>query len=100
MYDSLYISGEVKRKKEIYTKLHYSKMIIMPTNHTIAVSLETRDRMNAAKIHGRETFDDLINRLLDLLPKLSKQKVSQNKLLSTPQPRHSHATLRRDGIER
>lgn len=46
----------------------------MPTNHTIAVSLKTRDRMNEAKIHDRETFDDVINRLLDLLPKLSKQK--------------------------
>jgi len=46
----------------------------MPTNKTIAVSEFTRERMYKAKLHERETFDDLINRLLDLLTKFSKQK--------------------------
>ena len=41
---------------------------------SIAVSIETKERMEAAKIHERETFDDLINRFLDLLPKMTNQK--------------------------
>ena len=44
------------------------------TKTSIAVSFETKERMEAAKIHERETFDDMINRFLDLLPKLTNQK--------------------------
>ena len=45
----------------------------MQTNKTIAVSSETKVRMDSAKIHERETYDDLINRFLDLLPKMTNQ---------------------------
>jgi len=46
----------------------------MVANKTIVVTSETKERMEAAKIHERETFDDQINRILDLLPRLTNQK--------------------------
>lgn len=35
---------------------------------TIQLAPETRDRLARLKSHGRETYDDLLNRLLSLVP--------------------------------
>ena len=38
----------------------------MVTDTTLAVSSETKKRLEFAKHYPRETFDDIINRLLDM----------------------------------
>lgn len=38
---------------------------IMPTNKTIPLTENTKKRLISAKIYPRETFDDIIRRLLD-----------------------------------
>ena len=43
-----------------YITIHYDVM-----NKTIAVTEKTKQKMKDNLIHPRETFDDLINRLLD-----------------------------------
>ena len=37
----------------------------MPTNCTIALSKETRQKLEEMKAHERETFDGLLNRIID-----------------------------------
>lgn len=53
--------------KYLFITLRYNEFWgdSIPTNKTIAISQKTKDRLLFAKIHPRETFDDLINRLLD-----------------------------------
>lgn len=41
----------------------------MVTNTTIAINSETKKRLENIKIHPRETFDDVLMRLLDLYSK-------------------------------
>lgn len=37
----------------------------MTNNTTIQVSVKTKNKLNKHKIHIRETYDDMINRLID-----------------------------------
>ena len=39
----------------------------MPTNKTIAITEETKGRLNQKKVHPRETYDDVIKRLIDYM---------------------------------
>jgi hypothetical protein len=39
----------------------------MPTNRTIAIGETTKQRLDNKKIHPRETYDDVINRLIDYM---------------------------------
>lgn len=45
----------------------------MPTNCTIALSKETRQKLENLKMHERETFDGLINRLIEEINHFKKQ---------------------------
>ena len=40
---------------------------------TIAMSDETKERMNKIKIHPRETYEDIVKRLLDKEEKIKKK---------------------------
>lgn len=42
----------------------------MPSETSIAVSLETKKRLEDIKVHPRETMDDLLNRLLQIYDEL------------------------------
>ena len=37
----------------------------MPTDKTIPLTEDTKKRLISMKIHPRETFDDILNRLID-----------------------------------
>jgi predicted CopG family antitoxin len=39
----------------------------MPTNKTIAISLETKEKLDQKKVHPRETYDDVIKRLIEYM---------------------------------
>jgi hypothetical protein len=43
------------------------------TDTSIAIRSETKKRLEFIKIHPRETFDDIINRLIDSFEKQQKQ---------------------------
>ena len=47
---------------------------IMPSETSIALSLETKQKLENIKVHPRETMDDIIIRLLDLHNKQEKEK--------------------------
>ena len=52
---------------------------------TIAVTKETKERLHQFKLIEEETYDNMINRLIDEITKLKKQfkkKLSNNKKLS------------------
>lgn len=44
----------------------------MVTDATIALNSETKKRLEFIKVHPRETFDDVIKRLLDFYEKNQK----------------------------
>ena len=45
----------------------------MPTNRTIAITEETKEKLIVMKIYPRETFDDIVNRLIDEYKKHQKK---------------------------
>ena len=42
-------------------------MLEMVTDTSIGISRDTKKRMESAKQYPRETFDDIINRILDIM---------------------------------
>jgi hypothetical protein len=45
----------------------------MPAETSIGIRKTTKDRLEFIKVHPRETFDDIITRLLDLYDKQEKK---------------------------
>ena len=39
----------------------------MPCNITVKITDDTRDKLDKIKIHKRETYDDIINRIIDIV---------------------------------
>lgn len=46
----------------------------MPTNTSIAITTNTKEKLMELKVHPRETFDDLINRLIDTYSEAKNEK--------------------------
>lgn len=49
-------------------------MLKMVTDTSIGISKETKKRLEGIKQYPRETFDDILNRLLDMYDKKFEQK--------------------------
>lgn len=44
----------------------------MPAETSIGIRKITKERLEFIKVHPRETFDDIITRLLDIFEKMEK----------------------------
>ena len=53
----------------------------MRDDTTIAVMKSTRQKLEDLKIHDRETFDDLLNRIVNEINKLKKQRGKNKRLV-------------------
>ena len=46
----------------------------MTTDTTIGISSETKTRLHKMKLYKRETFDDILNRLMDKIEEISQKQ--------------------------
>ncbi|MEK6958850.1 MAG: hypothetical protein AABW59_02275 [archaeon] len=44
---------------------------------TVRVALETKEKLEALKEYKRESFDEVLNRLIDIAPKVKNELVSE-----------------------
>ena len=63
----------MENRNRIIDILRYTR--VYPLSTTIKLSLETKAKLDKAKIHPRETYEDVILRLLDSQPLKVERKV-------------------------
>ena len=64
-YDNISIKDLVVLCKRCHFNLHKKTRVNSPMDTTMKINIRTRIKMKRARIHPRETYDHLINRLLD-----------------------------------